>query len=227
MDGYDYSIALFLHFVSLLAAGAGATLAGYAALQLRGATSAAEVARWGMMIGKVVRVFPAATLGLVGTGAYMTQKAWSWSTPWVVAGLVGLTMIVLLGAGVEASRGRALEDEVRARGLSERARRLLRDPLAWTSKAVTWTLMLAVMFVMSTKPPAWGCAVALLVAVLAGAIAAVPIWTGSERDLAAGDPVPTSQAQDMLSTASSRPRPAGRAPDDGDMGAVSRRHASR
>ena len=187
MDGYDYSIALFLHLVSLLAAGAGAALAGYAALQLRTATSPAEVARWGMMIGKVVRVFPPATLGLVGTGAYMTQAAWSWSTPWIVAGLVGLAMIVLLGPGLEASRGRALEQEVRARGLSDRARRLLRDPVAWTAKAMTWTLMLAVMFVMSTKPPAWGCAISLLVALLAGATAAAPMWTGSATDLAARD----------------------------------------
>lgn len=187
MDGYDYSIALFLHLVSLLAAGAGAALAGYAALQLRAATSPVEVARWGMMIGKVVRVFPPATLGLVGTGAYMTQAAWSWSTPWIVAGLVGLAMIVLLGSGLEASRGRALEHEVRAHGLSERARHLLRDPLAWTAKALTFTLMLAVMFVMSTKPSAWGCAISLLVALLAGAIAAAPISAGSATDLAARD----------------------------------------
>lgn len=183
LDGYDYSIALFLHLISLLAAGAGAALAGYGAFQLRTATSAAEVARWGMMIGKVVRVFPPATLGLLATGAYMTQTAWNWSTPWVVAGLAGLTTIVLLGSGVEASRGRALEREVRAHGLSERARRVMRDPLAWTAKALTLTLMLAVMFVMSTKPPAWGCAISLLVALLAGPIVAVPIWRVSTEDL--------------------------------------------
>ena len=141
-----------------------------------------------MMIGKVVPVFPAATLGLLGSGTYMTQTAWSWSTPWIVAGLTGLAMIMLLGSGLEASRGRALKHEVRMHGLSERARRLLRDPLAWTAKAMTWTLMLAVMFVMTTKPQAWGCATALVIGLAAGAIAAVPIWRRSATRLAPPNP---------------------------------------
>jgi hypothetical protein len=178
VNGYGYSIALFFHLVSLLAAGAAAALAGYAALRVRGATGPGEVAGWGMMIGKVVRVFPLAILGLLGSGAYMTQTAWSWSTPWIIGGLVGLAMIVLLGSGVEASRGRALRNEMRTNGLSERARRLLRDPIAWTAKVMTWTLMIAVIFLMTTKPPAWGCAISLVLASLAGAIGAVPIWRG-------------------------------------------------
>jgi hypothetical protein len=193
LDGYGYSIALFFHLVSLLAAGAAAALAAHAALRLRNATSPAEVARWGMMIGKVVRVFPPATLGLLGSGAYMTQSAWSWSTPWIIAGLLGLAMIVLLGSGVEATRGRALNYEVRTNGLSERSRRLLRDPLAWTAKATTWTLMLAVMFVMTTKPSAWGCAISLIIASIAGAMVAMPIWRGSTTDLAT--PNPPAQTQ--------------------------------
>jgi hypothetical protein len=160
-----------------------------------------------MMVGKVVRVFPPATLGLLGSGAYMTQNAWSWSTPWVVTGLVGLAMIVLLGSGLEASRGRALKHEVRVHGLSDRARRLLRDPLAWTAKGMTLTLMLGVMFVMSTKPPAWGCAISLLIALLAGATGAVPIWRGSTKDIEA----PGSTAQ---------PSGAGRADDHGELAAA-------
>lgn len=184
MDGYGYSIALFLHLVSLLAAGAAAAVAGYAALRLRTASSPREVAAWGMMIGRVVRVFPLATAGLLASGAYMTQTAWSWSTPWIVGGLVGLATIVVLGSGLEASRGRALRNEVRAHGLSDRARRLLRDPLAWTAKVMTWTLMVAVVFLMSTKPPAWGCAVSLLVASLAGAVGAVPFSRRSAAHVA-------------------------------------------
>ena len=42
MSSYGYSIALFLHLVSLVAAGAAAALSGYAALRLRAATSPAE-----------------------------------------------------------------------------------------------------------------------------------------------------------------------------------------
>ena len=52
----------------------------------------------------------------------------------------------------------------------------MRDPLAWTARAMEWMLMLGVMFVMTTKPPAWGCATSLVIASLTGAVAAVPIW---------------------------------------------------
>jgi hypothetical protein len=192
LGGYGYSIALFVHLISLLAAASASALAGYAALRLRTATSPAEVARSGMMIGKVVRVFPVAALGLLGSGVYMTQEAWSWSTPWVTAGTVGLGMIVVLGSGVEASRGRALKNEMRAHGLSERARGLLRDPAAWTAKAMTWTLMIAIMFLMTTKPPAWGCAVTLAIALLAGAVIAVPLRREPEPRLEA--PTPSAPA---------------------------------
>ncbi len=188
MDDYGYSIALFFHLVSLLAAGAAAALAGYAGLRMRAAGNPAEVAGWGMMIGRVVRVFPATTLGLLASGIYMTQTAWSWSTPWIVTGLVGLGTLVVLGSGFEASRGRALGRELRAHGLSERARRLLSDPIAWTAKLMTWTLMLALVFVMTTKPPAWGCAASLVIALIVGAVAAVPIWRRSATELAAADP---------------------------------------
>jgi hypothetical protein len=94
---------------------------------------------------------------------------------------------------VEASRGRALKHEIQTQGLSERARRLLRDPVAWTAKATTWTLMLAVMFVMSTKPPAWGCALSLVIALLVGAMIAVPMWRGRATQRAT--PKPPAQAQ--------------------------------
>jgi hypothetical protein len=89
---------------------------------------------------------------------------------------------------VEAGRGRALKHEVRTNGLSERARRLLRDPLAWTAKAMTWTLMLAVMFVMTTKPSAWGCAISLVIGFLAGVMVAMPIWRGSTTHVATPNP---------------------------------------
>lgn len=188
VSGYGYSIALFVHLVSLLAASIAAALAGYAALRLRGAATAREVAAWGTMIGKVVRVFPAATAGLLASGAYMTQTAWTWSTPWILSGLIGLAMIVLLGSGVEASRGRVLRNEIRGHGLTERARSLLCDPLAWTAKVMTWTLMIAVVFLMATKPSAWGCGITLLIASLTGAAGAVPIWRRAPAHRPASDP---------------------------------------
>lgn len=171
-----YSVALFFHFVSLVAAVAAAALAGYAGFRLRGVESAAAAQSWAALIGRAAPVFPVASAGLLASGAYMTHEAWSWSTPWIVTGLIGLGLIALLGAGVERSRGRAAVRELRAAGLSARARSLLRDPIAWSSKVTTWTLMVAVMFVMTAKPGAGACAASLAGAVVGGVLAAVPVW---------------------------------------------------
>jgi hypothetical protein len=173
-----YSLMLFLHLVFLIAAAAAATLAAFAALRLRGAESSAEALGWGDFTRRVVAVFPIASLGLIGTGAYMTAEEWSWSTPWILAGLAGLFVIMLLGRAAEGTRARALGAELRGAGLSQRARRLLRDPIAWSAKVATWSLMLAIIFVMTTKPGSVVCAVVLSGALILGVLAAVPFWAG-------------------------------------------------
>lgn len=176
-----YSIVLFIHLVGLLSAAMAASVAFYAALQLRQATTPPEAARWGRLTASVVPVFPAAMLTLLGSGAYMTQGQWSWRTPWIDAGIVGLVLIAVCGSGIEASRGRALKRELETAGMSARARRLLRDPYAWSAKVTTLTLMLGVMFVMSTKPGGLGSAFTIIIAVVVGPLAAVPFWSSSNR----------------------------------------------
>jgi cytochrome c-type biogenesis protein CcmH/NrfG len=172
-----YSIVVFIHLLALLIAAMAASVAFYAALQLRQATTSPEAARWGRLIASVVPVFPVATLTLLGSGAYMTQGHWSWRTSWIDAGIVGLALIAVCGSGIEASRGRALKRELQTGGMSTRARRLLRDPYAWSAKVTTLTLMLGVIFVMSTKPGGLDSAVTITVAVLLGPLAAVPFWS--------------------------------------------------
>jgi hypothetical protein len=177
-----YQIALTLHLLSLLLATASAALSTLGALRLRRAESAADATAWLAFVEKVVRAFPVATVGLLATGAYMTHQRWSWSVPWIDAALVGLGLIIALGTGIERARGQALSRELAASGLSPDARRLLRDPVAWTAKITTLTLVVAVVFVMTMKPAAGGCVAALAVALVAGAIGAVPLWRTADLE---------------------------------------------
>lgn len=176
-----YSLMLFFHFVFMIAAVAATAIAGLAALRLRRVETAADAMRWEELVRRVVPVFPVASIGLIGTGAYMTSKVWSWTAPWVVAGLAGLFMIMLLGAGVEGGRRRAARTELRAAGLSQRAKRLLCDPVSWSAKVTTWTLVMSLLFVMTTKPSASICAAALAIALACGVLGAVPFWATRGR----------------------------------------------
>jgi hypothetical protein len=183
-----YPVVLFVHLLALLLASCASVLAFFAALQMRGAAAAPDVARWSGVIKAVLPCFPIATLLLAGSGAYMTQTEWTWTTPWIDAGIAGLVLIAVCGSGVEASRGRALEREVRATGLSPRARALLRDPVAWSAKLTTLTLMVAIVFLMVTKPAALASVLALVVALVLGPVVAVPFWRPPARGEQVAEP---------------------------------------
>lgn len=183
-----YTIALFFHLIFVLLACAAAAVAMFASLKLRAASDVAEAFEWLSVVRRVVPTFPVAVLGLLATGGYMTHQLRAWSVPWVDAALVGLGLIVMLGSGIEAARGRLLGRELAASGLSPRAQRLLRDPVAWTAKMTTLTLVVAVVFVMTVKPHAKGSTVALAVAVLSGALAAIPLWRAPAPSRASAGP---------------------------------------
>lgn len=208
---HPYSIVLFVHLLALLLAVGAAVLAFFAALQLRGATTPGEVARWAKVVKAVVPAFPVATLLLLGSGAYLTQVGWRWTTPWIDAGIAGLALIVVCGSGVEAARGRALEQAVRTEGMTARSRALLRDPLAWSAKVTTLTLMLAIVFLMVVKPSALGSGLVLVVALVVGPLAAVPFWRGALRSDRPAQPVtgavPAHPIQDAPVAAAAAPAP--------------------
>ena len=174
MNGY--AVALFLHLLAVLLAAVAASLTTFAAVRVRAAGSAEEAAQWIGVSEKTVRAFPVAVLGLLITGTYMTHQRWAWSVSWIDAALVGLTLLVVLGSGVQRSRAVALKRELASSGMSPRAQRLLRDPVAWTAKMVEITLVIAVVFVMTVKPTAAECVVSLVVAMVVGVIVAVPLW---------------------------------------------------
>ena len=69
-----YQIALTLHLLSLLLATAAAALSTFGAWRLRRADNVPDATSWLAFIGKVVRAFPVAIVGLLASGAYMTHQ---------------------------------------------------------------------------------------------------------------------------------------------------------
>jgi len=106
MDGYR--LVLFLHLSALLGAIATSAVLHFAETRLRAADTTAAVRTWAGLIDKGARVFPLVLLVLLGTGAYLVDRSWTWSSGWVVAGLVGVGVPFIVGAGVVGGRSRAL-----------------------------------------------------------------------------------------------------------------------
>jgi len=182
-----YAVALFFHFVSVLIAMAAASAGLLIGLRIRRSGSASEALGWIATMRRIIPAFPVAVVGLLATGGYMTHAHWSWSKPWIDAAVVGLALIIVAGSGVEGGRMRVLQKELESAGVSERARRLLCDPVSWSAKMVTFGLVFAVVFVMTVKPAAVGSVTAIVLGVVAGVLGAVPFWRSAAEAVDAPD----------------------------------------
>jgi hypothetical protein len=112
----------------------------------------------------------------MGTGAYLVDRSWTWSSGWVVAGLVGVGVLFVVGAVVVGGRSRGLE-----RALTDARDGAVPDAVASIARehpggVASWTntgVALGIVFVMTTKPALAGSLAALAVAAGLGAAIAL------------------------------------------------------
>ena len=188
MDTYHY--VLYVHLLSLfIGIGAGSVLLA-CLFQLRAAPTVETAAPWGMLSGKVAKLFPVAILGLFATGAYMTHKFWTWSTPWIVMGIVALVVLGAQGGGIAERTAKKLEAAMRANGpgpLGPEARRMALHPGLWVVEFSNLAIVLGVVWNMTEKPGWGGSIAALLVGYVVGAGLAL-LATRSAKEELAGAP---------------------------------------
>jgi uncharacterized membrane protein len=168
-----YLVALFLHLVVVGLAFSAIALIHFHLWRLRRTEQVAEARRSVAVIASSARLMPVIALLLFVTGGYMTQVRWTWRTPWVELGVIGLVALLVIGLGVLKPRLgriiRALAQATDAR-LSPDLNGLLRDRVVWVGTHVQPMLVIAVMFVMVGKPGLVGGTAALLVAAAVGVL---------------------------------------------------------
>lgn len=184
-----YHVVLYVHICSLLLAFAAAGILVTCLFQLRAARTLAEAAPWGMTAGKVGRIFPIAILGLFGSGAYMTTDVWSWSTGWIVAGIVGLAVLAVQGPGVGERTGKKLEHALKANGpgdLGDDARRMCLHPGLWVTEFSAIGLVMGIVWNMTEKAGTWEAIAAEVIGYAVGVAVALAV---TRRHVKAVSPV--------------------------------------
>jgi len=174
MDAYH--VVLYFHILSLVLAFVAAPLLQFCLFRLRAATTLADAAPWGMLAGKIEKVFPVAILGLFGTGAYMTTDVWGWGTHWIDVSIAGLALLALQGPLVAGKRAHLLKSALMENGpgpLGERARSLTRDRALWIVSFANPAIALGIVWNMTMKPGIAGAIAAVVVAYAAGAAVAL------------------------------------------------------
>jgi hypothetical protein len=171
-----YHVVLYVHLVALfIGIGAGSVLLT-CLFQLRAAGTLEQAAQWGVLAGKVARLFPIAVVGLFATGAYMTSKLWTWDTGWIDVSIAGLALIALQGPLVGDRTGHKLKAALQANGpgpLGDAARKLTVHPGLWVTELSNLGVVLAIVWNMTQKPSTVTSIVALAVGYGVGAVLAL------------------------------------------------------
>jgi hypothetical protein len=160
-----YHAVLYVHLLSLLVGVGTASVMTVCAFRLSAARTLAEALPWATVEKNAPKAFPVATLGLFGSGAYLTSDLWTWGTSWIVLSIVGLAVVALQGPLVGGRTGAALGKAFAANGpgeLGAAARRAIDAPARWALHFANPFLILAVAWNMTQKP-GWGGGVAALV----------------------------------------------------------------
>jgi hypothetical protein len=182
-----YHYVLYVHLLSLFVGiGAGSVLLA-CLLQLRAARTVEQAAPWGIMAGKVGKLFPVAILGLFGTGAYMTSDLWTWSTRWIDVAIAALVVLTVQGAGIAERTGHKLGAALQANGpgpLGPEARRMTLHPGLWVVEFSNLGIVFAVVWNMTLKPGLGESLAAVLIGYAVGVGLALLLTRSAQEELA-------------------------------------------
>lgn len=154
MDGYH--IALVVHLLTLVAAGAVSAIVHLAESRGSHAATIGEAVPWHRIAGAAAKYFPIIIVLLFASGSYMVTAGggWSWSTGWIAAGIVACVLLLAVGAyiGTRARRAAFALKKLASQPGGAAAAPPPHDPvvsvLSWSNTG----LAMSVVVVMTLKP---------------------------------------------------------------------------
>jgi hypothetical protein len=151
-----YHIILFVHILTLIVAASVTAVTKLAVTRRARARTVGEVLEWHVVMMSAAKMFPMCLVAFVITGSYMlsVSRVSVWSTGFVVAGLVGVALLLVSGVflGTKAKALRAMLEEMSKKGADQPAPKLVPPPLIAALPVVNTGIALSVAFDMVTKP---------------------------------------------------------------------------
>lgn len=171
-----YSVALFLHICGALGLFAAVGIEVVGVLGFRRADTVDQVRTYARVVKVTEPMFPGFSVVVLGAGIYMTVTQWSFRTPFVIVGLTTLVVMAVLGATVQGRRwqmvGKAADD-LPDGPVPASLRRLIDDPVGWSSMGGAVFAVVGVVALMTIKP---GLAASVAIATIAYAVGGLAGW---------------------------------------------------
>ena len=163
-----YHVALFFHLLALLSAVAASTIVHMTRVMARDAATGGAALTWLGLAHSFARVFPPALAVLVGTGAWMTHDTWTWTAPFILAGIAGGAFLLVSGAAIEGPRAARLAMRL-ADAPAEPVPDSVTDPVWWCASWANTGVAIGVVLAMVAKPGAGGAALCVAGGLCVGA----------------------------------------------------------
>jgi uncharacterized membrane protein len=166
-----YTVILFVHIVGAIGYFLGIGLWLFILLSWR-RTQCVEQVRSLLHLNDLSAPFAAASaVLLLGTGLYLALTAWSLLTSWILVALISLLMVPTSAALIAPRRSaivKQLAREAPGGELSGTLEQHLDDPVLATACTTVLTLLLGLVFLITTKPNLAGSLIVMVVALLLG-----------------------------------------------------------
>jgi hypothetical protein len=173
-----YTIVLFVHIAAAFALMATVGIQTAGTFWLRRARRVEQVRDLAGRMLAVARVFPVILLTILAAGLYLAITAWGLQTAWIDVALVTFLILSVAAPVLHAPRGAALKRAAEAAPdgpLPPELAALTRDPVLLGSHLTFAWLTLGILFLMTNKPALGGSIVVMLVALLLGLAACIPL----------------------------------------------------
>jgi Predicted integral membrane protein (DUF2269) len=174
-----YSVALFLHILSVLGLYIAIGLEWTMLQRIRQASTVTQVREWLSIHGALNKVHAVVGPAILLSGLYMTLTRWGITTAWITISLVLLLVISILGLLINARRLGALASAAQTDSStrpSPALSRLINDPVLFTSGTTMGMVGLGIVCLMVVKPDLIASLAIIGVAALLGLACSAPSW---------------------------------------------------
>src|SRR5438270_6394142 len=179
-----YTLALFLHvsgaigaFVSL-----GIWLFGLSALRRARHVEQVRAIAWLIIIASPLMVFSVLLIGVAGLE--MALSTWGLQTPWIAVALVSFVLMAPIGPFVLDLRMRAIiamAGKAPEGTLPDALNKRTLDPILATAAQALASVLLGIVFLMTTKPSLATSILVMVIASFLGLFSSLPLWYDAAR----------------------------------------------
>jgi uncharacterized membrane protein len=179
-----YTIVLFLHVSGAIGvfAGVGIWLFGLSALRRARRVEQVRAVAWLIIVTIPFMVLSLVLLGVAGLD--MAISTWGLQTPWIAVSLVSLALFAPINVFVLDPRMRTLfakAEEAPGGPPPDELVKRTHDPILLTVARTLATILLGIVFLMTTKPSLTASLLVMVIALVCGLLSGMPSWYAARR----------------------------------------------